>query len=92
MMLRWVFRMWWFGRAATIGGRPEARFRALSVDLDILMHMTNGRYLFILDAARISYDARTRLWRQFRARGWSPVVTVQSITSRRSLTITRLYR
>ncbi|WP_143537925.1 MULTISPECIES: hypothetical protein [unclassified Rhodococcus (in: high G+C Gram-positive bacteria)] len=31
--------------------------------LDMLMHTTNGRYLSILDAARISYLTRTGLWR-----------------------------
>ena len=29
----------------------------------MLMHTTNGRYLSILDAARISYLTRTDLWR-----------------------------
>ncbi|MBY6538047.1 thioesterase family protein [Rhodococcus sp. BP-349] len=92
MMLRWALRMWSFGRPARVGDPLETRFRVLPVDLDILMHMTNGRYLSVLDAARISYYARTGLWRQFRERGWSPVVTAQSITYRRSLTFPRAYR
>ena len=92
MMLRWVFRMRAFGKTARVGDPLESRFRVLPVDLDILLHMTNGRYLSVLDAARISYYARTGLWRQFRARGWSPVVASQTITYRRSLTFPRSYR
>lgn len=91
-MLRWVLRMWAWGPPARVGDPLESRFRVLLVDLDILMHMTNGRYLSVLDAARISYYARTGLWRQFRARGWSPVVTAQTITYKRSLTFPRSYQ
>ncbi|KQU44192.1 hypothetical protein ASG84_12795 [Rhodococcus sp. Leaf278] len=92
MTIRWLVRMRPTRRKATVGEALETRFRVLLVDLDVLMHMTNGRYLSVLDAARISYYARTGLWAQFRSRGWSPVVTAQTITYHRSLTFPRSYR
>lgn len=92
MTIRWLLRMRSFGRTARIGDPLETRFRVQLVDLDMLMHMTNGRYLSILDAARIAYYAKTGLWRQLRARGWSPVVTAQTITYARSLTFPKAYR
>ncbi|WP_157226193.1 thioesterase family protein [Rhodococcus sp. AW25M09] len=92
MTVRWLVRMRPTRRKATVGAALESRFRVLLSDLDILMHMTNGRYLSVLDAARISYYARTGLWKQFRVRGWSPVVTAQTITYHRSLTFPQSYR
>ncbi|MDV6259783.1 thioesterase family protein [Rhodococcoides yunnanense] len=92
MTIRWLVRMRSTRRKAMVGEALETRFRVLLVDLDILMHMTNGRYLSVLDAARISYYARTGLWKQLRARGWSPVVTAQTITYHRSLTFPQSYR
>lgn len=92
MMIRWLLRMVRFGAPAVVGHPLDTRFRVQVVDLDVLLHMTNGRYLSILDAARISYYARTGLWRQFRTLGWSPVVTAQTITYRRSLRLGCRYR
>ncbi|MDV7243450.1 MULTISPECIES: thioesterase family protein [Rhodococcus] len=92
MTIRWLLRMVTLRRSARVGDPLVSRFRVLVFDLDILMHMTNGRYLSVLDAARISYYARTGLWRQFRARGWSPVVTAQTITYTRPLTVGQAYR
>lgn len=92
MTIRWLLRMVTFAGPAPVGNPLETQFRVQVFDLDILMHMTNGRYLSVLDAARISYYARTGLWRQFRTRGWSPVVTAQTITYRRSLRLGCAYR
>ena len=87
MTIRWIARM--LGtreRHRTIGEPLESTFRVMPSDLDILMHMNNGRYLSILDAGRISYLVRTGLWGQFRERKWHPVVVAQTIVYRRSLT------
>ncbi len=70
-----------------VGDTLSTAFRVLPSDLDMLMHMTNGRYLSVLDAARISYMSRTGLWRRYRERGWHPVVVSQTISYRRSLTL-----
>ncbi|WP_176458369.1 acyl-CoA thioesterase [Rhodococcus sp. WWJCD1] len=73
--------------AVEVGEPVDTPFRVLPSDLDLLMHMTNGRYLSILDAARIAYWTRTGLWRQLRAKHWHPVVVAQTINYRRSLTL-----
>jgi len=70
-----------------VGDTLSTTFRVLPSDLDMLMHMTNGRYLSVLDAARISYMSRTGRWRRYRERGWHPVVVSQTISYRRSLTL-----
>ncbi|MBT0568505.1 thioesterase family protein [Williamsia sp. CHRR-6] len=72
---------------SSFGHSLVARFRVGLSDLDMLRHMTNGRYLSILDAARIDYMARTGLWRHLRRRRWHPVVVAQTISYRRPLTL-----
>lgn len=60
-------------------------FRVLPTDLDVYGHMNNGRYLSISDLARFDLLRKSGLWREFRARGWFPVVASSSITYRKSL-------
>lgn len=93
MTARWIIAMRPLraGGTARVGDALDAAFRVLPSDLDMLMHMTNGRYLSILDAARIAYMSRTGLWRALRARRWHPVVVAQTINYRRSLTLGTRY-
>jgi acyl-CoA thioesterase FadM len=62
-------------------------FRVLPTDLDLFRHMNNGRYLTIMDVARLDLLVRSGFWARVRARGWYPVVAGQTITYRRSLTL-----
>ncbi|WP_328857095.1 thioesterase family protein [Williamsia herbipolensis] len=93
MTVRWIIAMKLLSASGTkpVGAVCEAAFRVLPSDLDMLMHMTNGRYLSILDAARIAYMSDTGLWRKLRTRGWHPVVVAQTITYRRPLTLGTRY-
>ncbi|WP_115779489.1 thioesterase family protein [Paraburkholderia caffeinilytica] len=60
-------------------------FRVWLNDLDVLRHMNNGRYFTILDLARVDLMMRSGLWRQLKARGWYPVVTLETMRFHRSL-------
>lgn len=60
-------------------------FRVWPTDLDFLGHMTNSRYLSLMDAGRTDLLARAGLIPKLRAKGWYPVVVEQSIHYRRSL-------
>ncbi|CAD6560526.1 thioesterase family protein [Paraburkholderia sabiae] len=60
-------------------------FRVLPNDLDVLRHMTNGRYFTILDLARIDLMVRSRMWPLIKKRGWYPVVTLETMRFHRSL-------
>lgn len=66
-------------------------FRVLPNDLDVLGHMTNGRYLTVMDLARLDLLVRSGVWARIRARGWYSVVAGQTITYRRSLTLGQRY-
>jgi len=60
-------------------------FRVWPNDLDVLRHMTNGRYFTILDLARIDLMVRSRMWPQIKQQGWYPVVTLETMRFHRSL-------
>ena len=60
-------------------------FRVWVNDLDVLLHMNNGRYLTVLDPARVDLMMRSGLWKQLKAKGWYPVVTLETIRFHRSL-------
>jgi len=63
----------------------ETPFRVVPTDLDPLGHMTNGRYLTIMDVGRIDLMMRSGFWSKMKAQGWYPVVAGQTITYRKSL-------
>lgn len=60
-------------------------------DLDIQMHMNNGRFLSIMDLGRIDMLVRSGFWREARRRGWFPLVGTALITYRRPLAIFERY-
>ena len=70
---------------ASVLGPCDSEFRVLPNDLDVLLHMNNGRYFSIMDLARVDLMVRSGLWPQLRARGWYPVVVRETMDFRRSL-------
>lgn len=60
-------------------------FRTNLLDLDVLMHMNNGRYLSIQDLARVDLMTRNGVLKIVNAKGWYPVVVSETIQFRRSL-------
>ena len=60
-------------------------FRVLPSDCDIFRHMTNSRYLAVMDLGRMDLLERSGFWDQLQAKGWYPVVAGQTINYRRSL-------
>lgn len=88
MSLRALRQMapWRAGRGPVRADTTVTWFRVAPSDLDVLLHMNNGRYLSILDAGRVDMFVRGGLWRALRREGWHPVVAAQSITYIASLT------
>jgi len=60
-------------------------FRVWLTDLDVNLHMNNGRYLAIMDLGRIDLMLRTGLGRVALRRKWSPMVGSATIRFRRPL-------
>ncbi|WP_332854585.1 acyl-CoA thioesterase [Duganella sp. S19_KUP01_CR8] len=54
-------------------------------DLDINLHVNNGRYLTLCDLNRIDLFIRSGLVKQMRRHGWMPVITEHTMTYRKQM-------
>ena len=70
----------------------ESRFRVLPHDLDAFGHMNNGRYLQIMDVARVEWMIQTEVAGAIRRNRWSPILGGGVIRYRHSLRLLQLYR
>jgi acyl-CoA thioesterase FadM len=61
--------------------------RVLPTDLDVQMHMNNGRFLSIMDLGRVDLMVRLGFWGIARKRGWYPLVGSVKTDYRRPLTV-----
>lgn len=59
--------------------------RVLPNDLDLNIHMNNGRYLTICDLNRVDLFIRTGLLKTMRKRKWFPVIAEHTMTYKKSL-------
>lgn len=66
--------------------------RVLPNDLDLNLHMTNSRFLSVMDLGRVALIARSGLWRHALDNRWAPVVGGIRIGFRRSLSPLQRYR
>ena len=59
--------------------------RVLPNDLDLNLHMNNGRYLSLCDLSRVDMFVRTGLFRSMRKRKWMPLIAEHTMTYRKPL-------
>jgi acyl-CoA thioesterase FadM len=92
-----VFRMLWVIVRAFFMQRLEGHYassltlRVLPNDIDINLHMNNGRYLTICDLNRVDVFARSGLLMAMFRRGWMPVVAEHTMTYKKPLDIFQCY-
>jgi len=60
-------------------------------DLDLNIHMNNGRYLTICDLNRVDLFIRTGLLKSMRKRKWFPVIAEHTMTYKKSLHLFERY-
>lgn len=88
MIFRTLWHQWFVGRRGKRVGLTEmtrSRFRVWPTDMDLLRHMSNGKYLSIMDVARFDLIQRNGVWDLFSSEQWYPVVVGQTISYRKSL-------
>lgn len=66
-------------------GTSVLRFRVWPNDLDVNVHMNNGRFLSIMDLGRFDLSFRSRLGRVMLRNRWQPLVGGITMRYRRSL-------
>jgi len=87
-----IFRMIWLLLAAPFKPRlPHIRpsnaltMRVLPNDIDINMHMNNGRYLTICDLTRVDMFLRTGLAKTMLKNKWIPIITEHTMIYKKAL-------
>jgi acyl-CoA thioesterase FadM len=69
----------------------ELNLRVLPNDLDINLHMNNGRYLTICDLNRVDLFIRSGLMGAMFKRGWIPLIAEHTMTYKRPLNLLQRY-
>ena len=87
----WLRLVWYF---ASAWRRPKlvaadeistVEFRCWPHDLDLSLHMNNGRYLTLMDIGRLDFMVRSGLWRPLVRHRWTPIASGIAIRFRREL-------
>ena len=87
----WLRLMWLFltarnrSRLNLPGDISRLNFRVWLHDLDLSLHMNNGRYLTLMDLGRLDVLARSGLWRALVKNAWTPIASAITIRYRREL-------
>ena len=90
--LMWTLLRSWFLPRMGLGETFERQFRVLPNDIDLNMHMNNGRYLTIADLMIVEFFARTGFLRTLLKNKWYPVLGGTVITFRKELKFGEKYR
>jgi acyl-CoA thioesterase FadM len=94
----WLRLLWYIMTRAQRGKLEMPRqpsellFRVWPTDLDLSLHMNNGRYLTIMDLGRIDLIVRSGLWRAMREHGWTPIASTILIRFRREMRLFDKFR
>ncbi|MDD2701723.1 MAG: acyl-CoA thioesterase [Sideroxydans sp.] len=92
-----IFRMLWIIIRSFFKARLEQPFtsvlslRVLPNDIDINLHMNNGRYLTICDLNRVDVFARSGLLKAMFKRNWIPIIAEHTMTYKKPLNIFERY-
>jgi acyl-CoA thioesterase FadM len=61
-------------------------------DLDLSLHMNNGRYLTLMDLGRLDAMVRSGLWREVLRHKWTPIAGAITIRFQRELRLFQKFR
>jgi len=86
LRLLWLFLTApWRPRLVVPDGVSTLDFRVMPHDLDLSMHMNNGRYLQIMDLGRLDLLIRSGMGGAVWRNGWTPVANAAVVRFRREL-------
>lgn len=63
----------------------QLSFRVWPHDLDLSLHLNNGRYLTLMDLGRLDVMVRSGLWREVLRHKWTPIASAITIRFQREL-------
>ena len=92
-------RLLWTWLRAVYGARLDMPFGTSKIDmivlpndLDVNLHMNNGRYLTLMDLGRLDLFIRSGLLAATRGAGWIPVLSAAKVRFRREMRLWRRFR
>jgi acyl-CoA thioesterase FadM len=85
LRLLWTVLRSWFLPKLKIHDVIERPLRVLPNDIDINMHMNNGRYLTLVDLLMLEFFVRTGYAKVLLAQGWKPMSGGSIVSYRRGL-------
>lgn len=94
----WLRLLWLVMTAAQRGHLDVPRaasllnFRVWPHDLDLSIHMNNGRYLTLMDLGRTDILIRSGLWREVWRHKWTPIASAITIRFQRELRLFQRFR
>ncbi|MEL6687098.1 MAG: thioesterase family protein [Pseudomonadota bacterium] len=91
LRLLWTLLRCWRGQRMDQCDTLERRMRVLPNDIDVNMHMNNGRYLTVTDLLLIEFFARTGFLRLIPRQKWRPIAGGTIISFRRELKVLQPY-
>jgi len=86
LRLIWAHLSWRFRGKLKVSDTGYREFLVWPTDIDVFMHMNNGIYLTLLDLARYDLMKRAHAWQDLKRIKVHPVVVMETITFRKSLT------
>lgn len=87
----WLRLIWllisarWRAKLELPDDTSRVAFRVWPHDLDVSLHMNNGRYLTLMDLGRTDIMLRSGLWREVWRQKWTPIASTITIRYRREL-------
>jgi acyl-CoA thioesterase FadM len=84
-LIGYLITAWRQPKLGTTHEVSRLTFRVWPTDLDVSMHMNNGRYLTLMDLGRLDFMVRTGLWRPLVRHRWTPIASGIAIRFRREL-------
>ena len=91
-LLCYLLRVRWRPSIKTSSERSVLRFRAWPLDLDLSLHVNNGRYLTLMDLGRLDFMVGAGLWRAVLRNRWTPIAGHVLIRFRRELRLFQRFR
>ena len=91
LRLFWILITAKFRPKAHLLAITKIKGRILLNDLDINMHVNNGRYLSIADLGRVDFMAKTGFLKIMIERKWKPIVASVNVRYVKSLTVLQEY-
>jgi len=91
-LLHYLALAHWRPRLAMPQGVSRLSFRVWPNDLDLALHLNNGRYLTLMDLGRLDFMVSGGLWPVVRRHRWTPIASAIKIRFRREMRLFDRFR